>query len=108
DKTKKDLREDLGLSPSTLAKMSRGEYVALSVIARICEYLDCRIEEVVEFVHSEEGHLRHRQNRITAVFFAAGKNSGGFQARKIGGKVFITFFVLKRLRDAARRSQRHI
>jgi putative transcriptional regulator len=54
DKTKKDLREDLGLSPSTLAKMSRGEYVALSVIARICEYLDCRIEEVVEFVHSEE------------------------------------------------------
>lgn len=50
DRTRTHLREELGISPSTLAKMSKGDYVALSVIARICEYLDCRIEEVVEFV----------------------------------------------------------
>ncbi|APO44154.1 MULTISPECIES: helix-turn-helix domain-containing protein [Paenibacillus] len=50
DKNKTYLRTQLGISPSTLAKMSNGEFVALSVIARICEDLQCRIEEVVEFI----------------------------------------------------------
>ncbi|MFC7785663.1 helix-turn-helix domain-containing protein [Rossellomorea sp. GCM10028870] len=50
DKKRSDLRNELGISPSTLAKMSNGEYVALDVIGLICEYLDCNVEEVVEFV----------------------------------------------------------
>jgi len=49
DKTKSDLRNDLGISPSTLSKMKHGEYVALDVIALICEYLNAEIQEVVEF-----------------------------------------------------------
>ncbi|AMK73957.1 MULTISPECIES: helix-turn-helix domain-containing protein [Bacillus] len=48
-KNKTDLRNDLGISSSTLAKMTAGEFVALKVIAQICEYLDCPIEEVVQF-----------------------------------------------------------
>jgi len=54
DKSRSDLRNELGISPSTLAKMSNGEYVALDVIGLICEYLNCRIEEVIEFVETEE------------------------------------------------------
>lgn len=50
DKTRSHLRNELGISPSTLAKMSSNEYVALDVIGLICEYLSCKIEEVVEFV----------------------------------------------------------
>ncbi|WP_347320302.1 helix-turn-helix domain-containing protein [Rossellomorea sp. RS05] len=53
DKKKSNLRNDLGLSPATLAKMSNGEYVALDIIGLICEYLDCNIEDVVTFVHKE-------------------------------------------------------
>lgn len=53
DKTRTDLRNELGLSPSTLAKMTNGDYVALNVIAQICEYLECRIEEVVEFIENK-------------------------------------------------------
>lgn len=53
DKTKTDLKNDLKISPATLAKISKGENVALSVIKKICEYLECRIEEVVEFVSAE-------------------------------------------------------
>jgi putative transcriptional regulator len=53
DKKKGDLRNDLGLSPATLAKMSNGEYVALDVIGLICEYLECNVEDVVTFVHKE-------------------------------------------------------
>ena len=50
DKLRKHLRDDLQISGTTLAKMSNREFVSLQVIARICEYLNCRIEEVVEFV----------------------------------------------------------
>jgi len=53
DKTRTDLRNDLGVSGSTLAKMTNGEYVALDVIGLICEYLDCKIDEVVEFIPTE-------------------------------------------------------
>ncbi|WP_180298683.1 helix-turn-helix domain-containing protein [Bacillus vallismortis] len=53
DKTRSDLKKDLGISPSTLAKMSKGEVVALTVILKICEYLDCPIQEVVEFIEDK-------------------------------------------------------
>lgn len=54
DKTRTDLRNVLGIAPSTLAKMTNNEYVALDVIGLICEYLDCKIEEVVEFIEDEK------------------------------------------------------
>lgn len=54
DKSKNDLRNDLSISPSTLAKMSKGENVALSVIINICEYLDCKIQEVIELEDKEK------------------------------------------------------
>lgn len=56
DKTRSDLKKDLGISPSTLAKMSKGEVVALTVILKICEYLECPIQEVVEFVEENYTH----------------------------------------------------
>ncbi len=56
DKNKTDLKTDLKISPSTLAKMSKGENVALSVLIGICEYLDCKIEEVIELVEDKENH----------------------------------------------------
>ncbi|ADU30387.1 helix-turn-helix domain-containing protein [Evansella cellulosilytica] len=54
DKTRSDLKRDLKISPSTLAKMSKGENVALSVIINICEYLNCNIEDVIELVKEDE------------------------------------------------------
>ncbi|WP_024427731.1 helix-turn-helix domain-containing protein [Bacillus safensis] len=53
-KNKTDIRNDLGVSSSTLAKLSAGEFVALSVIAQLCDYLECRIEDVVEFVPNDD------------------------------------------------------
>ncbi|MDO8226407.1 helix-turn-helix domain-containing protein [Bacillus cabrialesii] len=50
DKRKIDLRNDLDVSSATLAKMSKGEAVSLSVIIKICEYLECPIQDVVELV----------------------------------------------------------
>ncbi|MED1423702.1 helix-turn-helix domain-containing protein [Bacillus altitudinis] len=53
DKKKTDLRNELGLSPNTVAKISAGEFVAMTVIAQLCDYLDCRIEDIVEFVPND-------------------------------------------------------
>ena len=44
---KSELAKSTGISTSTIAKMSRGEPVALTVLVRICEYLDCDIGDIV-------------------------------------------------------------
>lgn len=48
DMTKTQLREAIGFSSATLAKMSKGEYIALETIENICKYLNCKIEDVIE------------------------------------------------------------
>lgn len=48
--TKTELRKGIGMSTTTLAKLSKNEYVSLSVIESICKYLDCKIEDVVEII----------------------------------------------------------
>lgn len=45
---KMELVKLVGMSSSTLAKLNNDNYVALEVIDRICQALDCRIEDVVE------------------------------------------------------------
>ena len=50
--TKTQLREAVGFSSSTLAKMSKGEYVSLEIIDNICQHLDCKVEEVIEIIQT--------------------------------------------------------
>ncbi|RDU34714.1 XRE family transcriptional regulator [Neobacillus piezotolerans] len=46
--TKEDLRKRIGTSPATIAKMGKGEYVAMEVLNRICDELNCEIQDVIE------------------------------------------------------------
>lgn len=48
DMTKTQLREQAGFSRTTLAAMSKGEYVSLQTIDRICDCLGCSISDVIE------------------------------------------------------------
>ena len=48
DMTKKGLMQATGISKSTMDKMGRGEIISLDVIDRICNYFNCKIENVVE------------------------------------------------------------
>lgn len=41
---------DLHISPNTQAKFKKGQPVALTVIEKVCKYLNCRIEDVVEII----------------------------------------------------------
>lgn len=45
---KKDLREMACLSTNVIAKMGKGGDVSTHVLRKICEVLDCRIEDIVE------------------------------------------------------------
>ncbi|ASB66870.1 MULTISPECIES: helix-turn-helix domain-containing protein [Bacillati] len=54
NKTRKQLKDDLKLSPTLMAKFSASDFVSLTTIAHICDYLDCSIEEVVKFVPNED------------------------------------------------------
>jgi len=46
---KSTLREKTGMSSSTMAKLSKNQEVTMPVLMRICETLDCNIEDIVEF-----------------------------------------------------------
>ena len=39
--------ENIGISSSTLAKMSRGETVSMSVLEKICMELDCDFGDII-------------------------------------------------------------
>lgn len=45
---KKDLREKAGLTTNVIAKMGKGGDVSTQVLKKICEALDCRIEDIVD------------------------------------------------------------
>lgn len=48
------LRKDLKIASGTMTKMRRNEEVALSVLLRICEYLDCNIGDICDAVRKDE------------------------------------------------------
>lgn len=52
DITKVRLKRDLGLAAGTMSKLNKGEDVALSVLLRICDYLNCDIGDICEAVRA--------------------------------------------------------
>lgn len=48
--TKTQLREATGMSMTTLAKISKNEYVSMATLDSICKCLHCKIEDVIEFI----------------------------------------------------------
>lgn len=45
-----DFRKDLSIATGTMTKLRRNEEVALSVLLRICEYLDCNIGDICDAI----------------------------------------------------------
>lgn len=46
------LRKDLNIATGTMTKLRRNEEVALSVLLRICDYLDCNIGYICDAVRT--------------------------------------------------------
>lgn len=47
---KTEFAKRIGIGQNTLAKLSKNENVSMEVLIKICEGLDCRLEDIVEFV----------------------------------------------------------
>lgn len=56
DITKAQMRKDVGIAPATMSKLNKGEEVALPVLLRICDYLNCDIGDICETVRVEESN----------------------------------------------------
>ena len=54
DMSPANLRKDLNIATGTMTKMRKNEEVALSVLLRICEYLNCNIGDICDAVKTED------------------------------------------------------
>lgn len=50
DMKKKDLRLATGITTTALAKLGKNEHVSTEILLKICEVLQCNIEDIVEIV----------------------------------------------------------
>lgn len=50
---KKDLTEKVGLSPATVTKMAKGEFVSMQVIYRICNNLEVDFQDIIAMEKKE-------------------------------------------------------
>lgn len=51
--SKKELREKSGISTASLAKLGKGENLTTDVLLKICEALNCNVNEIIETVPDE-------------------------------------------------------
>lgn len=51
---KTELAQMADISQTTLAKLSKNQYVSMDVLVRICDSLGCSFDAIVEIVHIEK------------------------------------------------------
>ena len=54
DIKKKDLSSMAGVSPATITKMGKNGHVTTEVLVKICNALDCKVEDILEVVPDKE------------------------------------------------------
>lgn len=47
---KEELRKKISISPATMAKISKNQYVSLEVIDKICDVLSCQPGDLMEHI----------------------------------------------------------
>ena len=52
---KVDLINKLGISSSTVAKMTKGETVSMNILEKICNELDCDFGDIIHYERNKAG-----------------------------------------------------
>ena len=52
--TAAELQKEAGYSANISTRMRRDEYVSLESMEKICRTLDCKVEDIVEFIPDED------------------------------------------------------
>ena len=58
---KEELRKKISISPATMAKISKNQYVSLEVIDKICDVLSCQPGDLMEHFSFLVCHHQHRE-----------------------------------------------
>ena len=58
---KVDMMNQVGISSSTVAKMTNGELVSMKVLEKICEKLDCDFGDIVHYERKPQSGCDHAQ-----------------------------------------------
>lgn len=53
DMSKADLRKAADIAPSTLTKLNKNEFIALSILVKICGILKCDIGDIMEVIEDD-------------------------------------------------------
>ncbi len=67
---KTDLKDEIGLSSTTLAKLSKGESVTTDTILRICKRFNVQPGDIMEYigdgsvVHYEDAHAKLKETVV--------------------------------------------
>ncbi|MFI3326341.1 MAG: helix-turn-helix transcriptional regulator [Clostridia bacterium] len=54
DISRASMRKDLKIATGTMNKLNKNEEVSMTILLRICEYLDCNIGEICDAVKISE------------------------------------------------------
>ena len=57
---KTELARMADISQTTLAKLSKNQYVSMDVMVRICDSLGCSFDAVIEIVHTDNTNEEER------------------------------------------------
>lgn len=55
--SKADLHRAVEISPNTMTKLRCDEEVSISVLKRICEYLECNIGDICDFIPASKSEV---------------------------------------------------
>lgn len=57
DMKKKDLAKAANISNYTITKMNKGENVTVETLGKICSVLDCKIDDILDFIPDENSEV---------------------------------------------------
>ncbi len=50
---KTEFAKAAGISSNTLAKLSKNEYISMEMLIKICRYLNCSVDDILEILPEE-------------------------------------------------------
>lgn len=50
DLKKTEFAKLAGIGPNTLAKLSKGEHVSMEVLIKICKFLECGVDDIMDIL----------------------------------------------------------
>lgn len=50
---KSDLKEQAGISSASIAKLGKGENITTDVLIKICESMNCHLEDIMETIEDD-------------------------------------------------------